>query len=391
MSKDVLATNVNLKPNIHLLDADFDCYKLSLKPIPVLKNTYSFGLNVVSHKQHDFSYSKAFCFANHNYLAADKFNTKNVFFIDSSSRIRRYYVSKERIDPPESVFQLQTSSQVVEESEKLPPSLSFPSTSLCVASDGSGVFSIVKSGDRSLRSCDKWKLLYNNNSARPFVILDSFCIEKNNKKYVDVLTAGFKKTSQDSSTVVVLEWLSYESVDEKSTGDNSAYFRLENSRIFEGKSYPSHCTFVSEKGISLASEHPFHYKPKSNHDIPKNTNENSISKKEDNNKTSTPAKFKWKQTDEDVELIFPVEKHVTKQHVVCNFSSSNIVVAVKNDLLSEPVELLSGSLHMPSDPEASSWILQDSCLVVTIQKLKEGYRWSQVVIVKCLFCYKIVE
>lgn len=391
MSKDVCATKVNLRPNIHLLDADFDCYKLSLKPIPILKNTYSFGLNVVSHKQHDFSYSKAFCFANHNYLAADKFNTKNVFFIDSSSRIRRYYVSKERIDPPESVFQLQNSNQVVEESEKLPPSLSFPSTSLCVASDGSGAFSIIKSGDRSLRSCDKWKLLYGNNSVRPCVILDSFCVEKNSKNYVEVLTAGFEKTSQDSPTVVVLEWLSYESVDENCSGDNSAHFRLEKSRLFEGKSYPSHSTFISEKGISLASEHPFHYKPKSNHTSSQNTNENLVSKKDDDNKTSTSATFKWKQTDEDVEMIFPVDKHITKQHVVCNFSSSNIVVAVKSDLLSEPVELLSGSLHMPSDPEASSWILQDSNLVVTIQKLNEGCRWSQVLSGKYLFCNKIVK
>jgi len=160
--------SVDLRPNRSLIDSKFESYKLSLATLPSFKAVFDCGIHKVPVTDDHISYEKIKCLTMHNYLVSDKFNPDNVYFVDSNGCIRCFVVSLEaHIDPPKVVF----SFGPLKTSPKLPTTLLFPSTTICIACDGLGEMFILHTGDRRSRTVKPWSLLFKDNADYPTMLL----------------------------------------------------------------------------------------------------------------------------------------------------------------------------------------------------------------------------
>lgn len=352
-----------LRPDKRLLDPTFESYKLSLEEIPSIMTEFRCGVALVAPDAGLFSYAKTRCLSMHNHLTVDVWHASNCFFFDATMKIRRFHVhNNNRLDPAQFVYKMDAGCEI-KEKERLPPTLSFPSRLLCVASDGRGSLHVIDTGDRRARECAKWSRVYADDTSPPCVILDTHILDET----LHLLVARFEERSIDGKekceeTVVVLEWIEL--------GKNVASgYVVTGSRTFEGKSYPDYAA-ITKDGLSIAANTRFVYKSDWNEEVDMEA-ETVNDKKTD---------FKWKQTNEDVTMMFDVGAHITAKCVVCDISRKRISIAVRSGSEEDaaPLELLVGELYLDADPAASTWSVEDGGqLHVCVQKREEGRTWPQ--------------
>ena len=366
---------IELRPDSTLLDPEFESYKLSLEQLPVSKSEIRFGVKCVEPGTGQFSYEKTRCMVTHNYLYMDMWHPDNVFFIDTGSRIRRFHLHGNRMDPAQCVYTLESKDS--SSTHPLPPSLLFPGAELCVASDGSGEVHVLSTGTRGNRDGGKWTSLWRDDTVGACVLLDAkTSVDEDGTTGLELLTARFEerkspKEQCDEFTVVILDWHTLES-----SGNDAAHsFELTRTRTFEEKSYP-HYVAVSKHGLSLAADAPFAYVAseweEAAGDLVTTVAGDSAARRQ--------PKYKWSQTFEDITLTIDLPAGATKKHVVYSLNTRNISVSVRPDLESVPVEVIAGRLYFEAEPEQSSWSITDSGqLVVCVQKKLENRTWPQVV------------
>ncbi|XP_076806640.1 nudC domain-containing protein 1-like [Clavelina lepadiformis] len=377
---------VELRPDRKLIDSKFESYKLSLNPLPSYKAAIPDGVYQVNAGDEEFSYEKIKCFTLHNYLILDPWNKENVYFVDSTFCLRRFHIPLEtHIEPSKVVFSF--GSEIAVDTDRLPPSVYFPSPTLCVSCDGFGAMYVLETGCRASWTTDVWRIVYFDEVKKsPSLIINSAArsdgADDVKRDFLECLFIKFEEISSpepekgaETVTEVLLEWITLE----KSTNDED--YQLSASKLFRGKNVPNYCALAKDSTeLHIASSSPFKYSPGWNSEADPEINDIVQSGVDENDKnTKPPAPYKWKQTKEDVLVFIDLPPAANKQSVVYSLSSRKIKVGIRPDKDAEPNILLDGCLCHDAVPEESNWSIIDGRLEVTIQKSVEGHTWFSVV------------
>jgi len=197
---------------------------------------------------------------------------------------------------------------------------------------------------------------------------------------VDVVLLHFEtqdvneKEESEKETVVV-EWISL-----SKNNEAEQCYQIDGSRIFKGKSFPNYVALSSDcSELHLASSSPLDFVPGWSADQVE-TDVDEKSNGDDKISVAKPAApYRWRQTGEDVTVRIPLPSNANKSSVVYSLSQSKINLGVRRPDSDLPDTVLQGNLYLEADPEASSWIITDGQLEVTIQKRIEGHTWPCIV------------
>lgn len=264
--------DVQLRANRSLLNAKFESYKLSLERLPIYPVDLGCEIHTVSVADNEFSYNRIKTVSSHNNLHGDPFNERDCYFIDKNGHVRRLSVVIETcVENSHSVFHL--APTFLQNSEKLPPTLSFPSKDRCVIADGAGLVYMLDTGDRTADGNKDytWKEMYNGqlvgSNWSPYVILHSdqyFKPVDTGREYLDVLTLRFEDETQENNvaTVSILEWSIL------TESEIKGKYEIESLRTLKGKNVPFYAAFGG-KGVDLflGSSTPFKFLPDWNQEL----------------------------------------------------------------------------------------------------------------------------
>lgn len=380
--------SVNLRPNWNLLDSTFESYKLSLQQLPVYQVDPGCKLDTVSLASDDFSYNRTKIVSLHNYLFGDPWNEKDCYFVDNAGKIKRLSVIIETsIGTPESVFQL--GSHFLQTVRHMPVTISFPSSTSCLISDGAGLMYLLDTGDRQSDTSKiaKWSVILSGDivgeNSDPSVILYSQqhfqnpepeSGDQNKKDVIDVLTLRFEDEEKDATvtTQAIVEWTWLVRSADKSKYDVSGH------RSFKGKQAPFYAAFgESGKDLFIGSQSTLKYTPDWDQQV---LNEEMDVELASNDMETAHEKleplYKWSQTDKNVTVSIPIPDQAS---VVYDLSKDKISVSFK-DASGKMDNIIEGKLFVEVDHESSSWSVTDGVMTIIISKELEGQSWPCVVV-----------
>ena len=370
-------TTVELRPNRNLIDSKFDSYKLSLTTLPSYKAPIRGGIYQVVAGDSDIGYDRIRCLTLHNYLILDPWNKDDVYYVDSNCCLQRFHVALEiHIEPSKAVFSL--GSDMPNRVKKLPPSLFFPSATLCVICDGFGAIFVLDTGLRSEQNKDMWKIVYyDEDKSSPSLLLQavyrSISQGVTTIEYLDCLFMKFQdendKDTNDASTKIILEWTCLEK------GEDEDEFKISEVKLFQGKSTPMYAAVSPDcSSLHIASSSPFEFKPA--WDTEASDEIGDLQDGEGDEPTSPP--YRWKQDTEDVLVYVDLPPGTLSTSIAYSLSSKYLSIALRESETG-PKVILNGNLYLDADPECSSWVIENDQLEVTIQKRIEGRTWLTVV------------
>ncbi|XP_041455134.1 nudC domain-containing protein 1-like isoform X1 [Lytechinus variegatus] len=369
-----------LRVNRDLLDSQFDGYKLSLDPLPIYSISVKSGVDEVKLRNEEYTLQHMQAFGLTNYLSGDLWNPNCVYFIDTDWRLMQHRIVLES-QPSEPVAVFTIPERVTRRAaSRHSVSLGFPSSNICVLSDGVGLLYILETGCRDQFEPSQWKVIFKREvcNGAPAILQDTMCRVKESEIQVDCVLLHVEKSAPvqeengdshaaKSDYETYLEWITLK----KTTLDQSE-FEVENSRQLKGKTAPVYCGLEEgAEGLFLASETDFAIISDSLHPVKEEVNDEIEKEQED---TPLPQ-FTWTQTGEDVILTFIVPETVSKPDIHMVMEADRIDISIKNGK-----ELLSGALYRLIDISCCTWTLDKRKLDVMLSKEDEGFMWTEVVV-----------
>lgn len=336
---------IQLRPRHDLVDPNFDGYKLSLDPIPILKLELASSPRRVFTDEDQYSFLHAKLFSLHNHLFRDPWLSYSSYFIDENWTIQniRYDDTAGQIQPVRAVFRI---GKPPTSAGDYNPSLVFVSEKYCLFSDGCGGLKIIETGDR-YRS-EEWKGVFSevilNDSAR-FVIQDARLEIRNGIRQIHCLLVSVQKAEGDSGFESVIHWFFIE----KDANENT--WKKTQVKQLKGKSLPDYCVLEPKSdGILLSSDHAFKFVT-DNENLVLGSDETGTNKSDDEKALENGFKFTWKQTDEDVVIQFTISQDFNKSDikVICTGRKINVSYVNQN--------LLDAELYGNIDSDLTTWNL----------------------------------
>ncbi|XP_071957823.1 nudC domain-containing protein 1-like isoform X2 [Antedon mediterranea] len=356
------------------LDPNFDGYKLSLDSLPIYSLPIESGIDSVRLRDDQYSYQHVKAFGLHNHLFLDIFNTNNVYYIDEKWHVRRLRVILEtQLNNPEIVFEIPDFDQK-RTLHRHNVSISFPSETIGILSDGTGTLIILATGERDTAELIPWKVLYSDmvcEDSQPFVLLDSVIHTLNGDEPVyeclllymqEKTKSGSASSGKDDSFEVILEWITFSNTTE------DVSIKIIGRRKFSGASAPWMAAIDGNGGaVVWASETDF--------EVVQNTFKpiTSNGHTEESEQEEIPL-YTWTQTQEDVIVTFIIPQDATKDDLTIRLTHDHIEISIKNDIV-----LLKGELPRYIDVETSSWTVENKKLDLMLAKKDIGTMWSEVV------------
>ncbi|XP_053104273.1 nudC domain-containing protein 1 isoform X2 [Hemicordylus capensis] len=309
-------------------------------------------------------------FGMYNYLHLDPWYQDNIYYVDQLGRVMNLSVTLDTaLKKPREVFRLPADLKACD--DRLCASIHFASSSWVALSDGTGRLYLIQTGKRGDGSCEKWEILFNEEFASPFVIIDSVSFVKSDAHSVGVLLLWVEKDELDvqgSGFHVSLEWVTIM----KTAKEGDQEYEIAKRRILQGKSVPHYAAIEpSGDGLMIISYKPYTF-----------IQQNDEHKHEEREKEKTEEKKKeplylWQQTKDDLTVTLHLPEDFTKEDIQVHFSPDRLSVALKDPLL--PV--LEGTLFSSIDHESSTWILtENNSLEISLIKKEEGHLWPELIV-----------
>lgn len=335
---------IQLRPRHNLVNPNFDGYKLSLDPIPILKLELAASPRRVFTDEDQYSFLHAKLFSLHNHLFRDPWLPYSSYFIDDNWTIQniRYDDTAGQIQPIRSVFKI---GKPPAGAGDYNPSLVFVSEKYCAFSDGCGGLKIIDTGDR-YRS-EEWKGVFSevifDDSSR-FLIQDARLEIRDGIRQIHCLLVSVQKAG-DSGFESVIHWFFIE----KDANENK--WKKTQVKQLKGKSLPDYCVLEPKSdGILLSSDHAFKFVTDSENPVLESV-ESGNNKSDDEKALENGSKFTWKQTDEDVIIQFNINQDFNKSDIKVICTGRKINVSYMNQ------NLLDAELYGNIDNDLTTWNL----------------------------------
>ncbi|KAL3269063.1 hypothetical protein HHI36_008146 [Cryptolaemus montrouzieri] len=167
---------LELKPDINLLNSNFDGYKLSLKRTNFIRHELESPIHRILLDPRQYSFLHAKIFGLNNFLVGETSDSyENVYFVDQHRHLNKAnfstYTNTLKISK---VWTIPTNEAATQCVVKYNVSLKLLSENLAVLSDGTGAFFLLNTGHRGIE-CE-WQTIYFSNQlyeCKSFYIQDA--------------------------------------------------------------------------------------------------------------------------------------------------------------------------------------------------------------------------
>ncbi|XP_053688980.1 nudC domain-containing protein 1 [Sabethes cyaneus] len=355
-----------LRPDRSLLKTNFDGYKLSLEPIPVLRTelTEQTQPDRVRPSEQQFSCLHAQLFGLQNHLVRDPWAAGNCYFVDRTWIIRqiRYDESDGRLKPLCSAFKLGRTRGARREGD-YNCTLAFLSEKYALIADGQGGLTLVDTGDRQRGG--EWKAKFSfpeiEELKEGFILLDGRFEIIDGERQIHAVGYCVNQLQDEAGFESNICWL--KAVQQ----DPNQGWVYHSIRVLKGRGFANYCA-LEPKGTALvlASDKPFQFVIDS---------ENPIQSKEEPTPTENQEQkddvqsfcYEWTQTLDDITVKIPKEEEINYR-----IANENGILKVVRD---ENTILDGEAFFADIDPELTSWTNEKSELQITLFKKNSGSMW----------------
>uniref|UniRef100_A0A182X7E4 NudC domain-containing protein 1 n=1 Tax=Anopheles quadriannulatus TaxID=34691 RepID=A0A182X7E4_ANOQN len=376
--------HIELRPDQKLLKPNFDGYKLSLEPVPVLSTEFSPTGHPHRVKTNDCSYYHARLFGMQNHLVRDPWAPGQCYYLDSIGLLQRvcYDSAQGRMLPIAAVYKLPTvasngSNGEEDAAARYNCSLLFPSEHHCLLSDGCGTVRVLETGDRTTGR--EWKA---QSTLRPVehnlaqgvlpgggVLLDGRYVVRDGKRLLHFLTLQLDGQPEAKSKCL-LHW---HTLEQQQSGPPA--WTLCASRTLASNGYPRFCALdYHAAAVLVASDQPYRFVYDSERPVvdpePKPTESESV---------EAPAAweqfpFRWTQTPDEVNVTFDKHKDV-QYRVVCEPSSGPNEPSLLQVFANDTVVIDGAQLFAAIDHDSTTWSMDPKLFDIAMRKQQPGVMW----------------
>lgn len=356
---------IELRPDSKLLKSNFDGYKLSLEPIPVLRQENISSPDRVHPTGSEYSFLHSSLYQLHNHLVADPWLHNTAYFLDSSSTIQKiqYDANTGKLKPFQPVFRCSI--------KRLPGAdgvyncdFKFISEKYAVLSDGVGNFKILETGDRM--KSDEWKCLQNVQplSGAGFIIQDAKFTIESGEKLIHCLILHIEQL--DGKFQNVINWISWKQSEGSKSWDEAARRTIQGKGSLHYLSLDPKC-----KAIVYSSNHDFKFILDTVNEIvedpPAPVATVPLQQEESVNL------FKWTQDGEDITINFQRVADTTKNQYNVKCERSHIEVKC------DTADLVNSDIFAEIDTDLTTWSLENDFMQLNLVKKEADLIWPYLV------------
>lgn len=315
---------VELRRNPQLINANFDGYKLSLKPIPKLEYKLPIGPDQSSRTNDQYSLHHVQLFGMQNHLVSDPWERHSVYFVDLNWTIQnvKYNTGTGELIPAAARHELDKWDRNYGDFNV---TLRFVSEKYCVLSNGCGQIRILNTGDR-YRGV-QWQCVHTGDAfaddpERKFIIADARFESIDGKSVITAIVISIEQTESKFENCLDLIKI-YE---------QPAGWSVELVGQLRGKSLPVYCELEPKsKSILVAGNHKFAFG--ATEDEKENMDCGEVNGCENGKDEPVAVTYSWTQTDEDVTINFPISKTAEKDDFRVTCDGKRITVLYNNESL----------------------------------------------------------
>lgn len=197
---------VELRPNRNLLDSNFNGYKLSLDPTPLLITELESTPLQCQQRDDQYSFLHAHIFGLENHLERDLWNPGSGYFVTSDWNVKKIDRNPEtgRMNPIINVFKVPRYRDVIKGDYN--PNIKFISDNMCLLSDGIGTINLIETHTRNENK--SWDLI---KSFKPldekYFILKDARFDIDDSKQLNILLLHV--VQEETTFFSTLEWINY--------------------------------------------------------------------------------------------------------------------------------------------------------------------------------------
>lgn len=354
---------IDFRPSHLLLNPNFDGYKLSLDPVPILKSELNVSPRRIFTSDDQYTFLHAKLFSLHNHLIHDPWLEYSCYFIDENWTVQniRYDTTTGKLGSVKAVHKI---SKPNTNSGVYNASLSFVSEKFCVFADGCGGLKVFNTGDRY--RVEEWKTIFCDTifeNLTPFVIQDARWEIINNIHQIQCLLLSIQQNNdnEDEKFETILDWITIKRDAQTNNWSKS------HVRQLKGKTLPEYCVLEPKcNGILISADRLFEFSFDNENPIEQPKDEppkDEINGQSDQNEKK--PELNWTQSDEDVTIRFSIPHETNKQDIKVICDGANLQVRHKNEAL------LNSELFQGVDKDLTTWNLVSSqltasCLLIEI-------------------------
>lgn len=399
---------VELRVDRNLVCPNFDGYKLSFDPIPVMRDELEVQPSRLEPNFNQYSLLHIELFARHNLLRADPWMRHNNYFVDARhqvlqciydpqigrSRGLRVVYTMENRDHGDGHAQLAGDYNY---------SMCFISERFCVICDGITTFHLLDTGDRSRPSTEQWQLVTrtpvdSEGGKRGYIMYDARLDMIQERKQISLVAGHVSRRAvgcvnpaanqaPQTSHVSFLdlawarwtldpfnnEW-TYNICQRLETTGSLQYCAFEpraESLILASNrkiETPEQREAAEIAAAAAAADPP----PTPPPEDPQNGHAAGADDAEDD-EDAGEQNYTWTQSNTEVTLRFPLPETATRNDITVRYTSTFVEVYYSEQML------MSGDLYLPVNAEAAiPWLLEESALTLTLVKHEQNVMWPKV-------------
>ncbi|KAG5671957.1 hypothetical protein PVAND_002123 [Polypedilum vanderplanki] len=358
---------IDLRVDSKLIKTNFDGYKLSLKPIAILKiENINKVHRRIANSSSEYGFLHSYLFQLHNHFYGDPFLCNTSYYIDETYNVNKisYDSNSGKLKPLTSVYKFK-SIQNDEIEGKYNMKLKFVSEKYCLLSDGIGGLQIIDTGDRQKN--DEWKKI---DSLQPlfegkgFILQDCKFKIESGEKVIHCLLLYIKQ--EDDKFYNFVNWITLK--EESSTKKWTCVAK----RILKGKgtlyylSFDPHCN-----AIVYSSNHAYKYIEDNVNEI---VEEQSMEITENEEMQAADSHtFQWTQNGEDITINFNRIPDATNDMYHVKSLQSHIEVRCGQQIL------VKSDLFAEIDVDLTTWTLENDFIQVNLIKRNPDLIWPYLI------------
>lgn len=352
---------IELRPDASLLKNNFDGYKLSLEPIPVLKLeniSKPHQINVVADTDFSLLHSHLLL---HNHLEADPWLANTAYFLDSSCSIQKiqYDTNCGKLKSLQPVFRVVIPKQA-QSTGIYNATFKFCSEKFAVLSDGVASLQILDTGDR--QKSNEWKPVHATQplEGSGLILKDARFVVEKGDKLIHCLILHIDRVNEKFHNIV--DWLTYKQA------EGAKVWELSARRTIQGRG-SLHYLSLDPKNTAIvySSNHQYKFTLDTVNEIIEEVSpvpelENLQVEESENN-------FKWSQDGEEVTIVFNSISNSTKDQYEVKCEKNHVEVKCQEKVL------LNSDIFGEIDKDLTTWNFQQEHLQVNLIKLTPELTW----------------